>query len=103
MEQGFVRIEDDGERAEWMPILKAVYEYESKKISGAHGGTRRLSEYAWTLEAMLKHLHKSLPTRALADLLHPPYRFLITSDLTDNCSRWTSKKDNWMSLNLTGE
>ena len=69
MDQGFVRIEDDGERAEWMPILKAVYEYESEKISGAHGGTRRLSEYAWTLEAMLKHLHKSLPTRALADLV----------------------------------
>ena len=70
MEQGFIRMSDDGRRSTWMPILHAMYEYESSKISGAHGGTRRLSEYAWTLEQMFGHLKNKFPQQNATTLLN---------------------------------
>jgi len=73
MEQGFIRWDDQTTRKDWMPILEAVYTYEASNINGAHGGKRRLSQYAWTVERMLVHLKSQIPSR-------PPH--LLLAQLT---------------------
>jgi superfamily II DNA/RNA helicase len=49
-DDSFFRIEDLDKRERLLPILHKLYEFESERISGSHGGFRRFSESKWTKE-----------------------------------------------------
>ena len=49
-EDSFLRFDDPEKRERLLPILHRLYEFESEKISGSHGGFKRFSQCIWTKE-----------------------------------------------------
>ena len=54
-ENSFIRFENDDVNSK-LPLLEAIYQFESKRISGSHGGGRRHTALRWTLEEFLPFL-----------------------------------------------
>ena len=49
-DDSYFRIDDLDKRERLLPILHKLYEFESERISGSHGGFRRFSKSTWTKE-----------------------------------------------------
>ena len=56
----FIRFEDNIDRNKYLPILHKIYEFESKRISGSHGGQKKFSDCYWTEDEICKYVCKEL-------------------------------------------
>jgi superfamily II DNA/RNA helicase len=52
--------EDKIKRNKFLPILHKIYEFESKRISGSHGGQKRFSDCYWTIDEISKYVCEEL-------------------------------------------
>ena len=75
-EDSFIRLVNEQERHKWLPILHAMYEYESKGVSGPWAGLYRsdIRNCTWTRAEMSENLRTRLGTsfsdQDFDDLLH---------------------------------
>lgn len=59
-DDSFLRIEDEDQRKRLYPVLHALYEFESERVSGSHGGERRFSECIWNRDEALTFVSTKL-------------------------------------------
>lgn len=52
-DDSYLRIEDENQRERLLPVLHKLYEFESARVSGSHGGQRRFSECIWKRDEAL--------------------------------------------------
>ena len=55
-DDSFLRFENVEKRDRLTPLLHKVYQFESRRISGAHGGSKRFSECIWTKSEILNEI-----------------------------------------------
>jgi len=60
-EDSFIRFENDEVNTK-LPLLHSVYQFESKRISGSHGGGRRHTTLRWTLDEIVPYLQSVFPS-----------------------------------------
>ena len=68
-EDSFFRIDDEDKRERLLPVLHKLYKFESKKISGSHGGKRLFSKCIWTKEEVLDYWKKGAEFESGDDLI----------------------------------
>ena len=56
----YIRFESASDREDLLPLLYNIYVFESRKVGGSHGGTRKFSDCIWTYEEIEPHLCASL-------------------------------------------
>ena len=56
----YIRFESPEDRENLLPLLYNLYVFESRKVGGSHGGTRKFSDCIWTYEEVEPHLCASL-------------------------------------------
>jgi len=61
VKDSFIRFDDEVERLLYLPILKEIYTFESKKSAGPWAGRRDIRNCTWTEAQMITHLDARIP------------------------------------------